>query len=339
MSTWIDMFILDFSEKYYNETVPLFNKSSAPSNRSLELNTLKLIFTKSNKDPILATIAQLMYDKVKLYHQKRSTNEVLYNEIFDRDLTYLLSSVFQKSETNPLLGDFKRNYQRYLDDYGFYEVISIKPHFDLINDLIFTAPPNIDDQLIFKKRLFYMDFPDGCLKVNNIDIKSLFVDDKHIVAVGNYKSSGCMFTIKDLKAMHIYSNMPDEIVFDSIEAIHNLAKLLVLYFDSDQKKYYVNNAIDRNKFSLLNIKKKRAKIKKFSLFKFIYMERPSDDKSWRKNTDSLKTWNLTHKFQVKGHWRWQPYGEKMAKRKLIWIEEYVKGTGNFDQKVRMEILA
>ncbi|MHB1948853.1 MAG: hypothetical protein ACYCQI_12175 [Gammaproteobacteria bacterium] len=337
MSTWIDMFVLDFSEKYYNETVPFFKKSSAP-NLSLELNTLKLVFTKSNKDPILATLAQLMYDKVMLYYHKTSTNEVLYNEIFDRDLTYLLSSVFPRSETNPLLDDFKGNYQRYLDNYGLYEVISIKPHSNLINDLIFTMPPDIDDQLIFKKRLFYMDFPDGCLKINNIDIKSLFVDDKHIVAVGNYKSSGCMFAIKDSVTMRIYSNMPEEIVFDSIEAIHNLARLLVLYFDSDQKKYCVNNAIDRSKFSLLDSKKKRAKIKKFSLFKFIYMERPSDDKSWRKNTDSLKTWNLTHKLQVKGHWRWQPYGEKMAKRKLIWIEEYVKGVGNFDQKIRMEVL-
>lgn len=34
---------------------------------------------------------------------------------------------------------------------------------------------------------------------------------------------------------------------------------------------------------------------------------------------------------VRGHWRNQPYGEGLSKRKLIWIEPYVKGVGELEE--------
>ena len=335
MSTWMDTFILDFSEKYYTETVPLTNKSSTLN--SPEFNQLKLIYSKNNKDPIFATLAKLMHDKVLRYYYNKTVNDIFYHEIFDRDITYLLHSVFSKSECGRLL-DFDSNYQNYLNIYGKYDVFSVKPHADLVNDLIFTTPPNIDDQSIFKKRLFYIDLPDNCLKINDIDIKAIFADERHVVAMSNYKEKECMFLIKDADNKHLYTNFPENLAFDSIEAIHNLSKLLVLYFDSDQKRYHMVNAIDRNQFASLSNKKKKSKLKKFSLFKFIYMERPSDDKNWRKENHPLRSWNLTHKIQVTGHWRWQPWGEKLLKRKLIWIDEYIKGQGELQQKISMEVL-
>ena len=40
-------------------------------------------------------------------------------------------------------------------------------------------------------------------------------------------------------------------------------------------------------------------------------------------------------FNVKGHFRWQVHGEKHSKRKLIWVEEFVKS--GYTRKAQKQI--
>lgn len=73
-------------------------------------------------------------------------------------------------------------------------------------------------------------------------------------------------------------------------------------------------------------KKIRNQEKTHSYFVVRRMDLPKDRFGFNGTTGNA--WSLDHIVSVSGHLRWQPWGPGMSRRKLIWIENYEKGTGD-----------
>jgi len=66
------------------------------------------------------------------------------------------------------------------------------------------------------------------------------------------------------------------------------------------------------------------------LFPNIFLKPPSTADEWRTSNEG-RSWELAKAFEVRGHWRWQPYGIERALRKIIWIHPHMKGVNETDR--------
>jgi hypothetical protein len=85
-------------------------------------------------------------------------------------------------------------------------------------------------------------------------------------------------------------------------------------------------------------KKKQTKVRKESIFRFEVCDLNTSLKSVVIK-ESNYTWKLDHIVGVRGHFRNQPYGEGMIKRKVIWISPYTKGVGDINSKLDKQLIA
>ena len=72
----------------------------------------------------------------------------------------------------------------------------------------------------------------------------------------------------------------------------------------------------------------------------IYARRNSMDDAMLVGYNWKKEYNITFKksvWEVQGHFRWQPCGTKKQDRKLIWIDEYLKGEKRLEEPVHNSI--
>lgn len=75
----------------------------------------------------------------------------------------------------------------------------------------------------------------------------------------------------------------------------------------------------------INAKKSKTKARTHSYFKVLKLTLPRD--AQRIAVKGHNSWSLDHLITVSGHFRWQPHGKGLSQYKLIWINNYDKGTG------------
>jgi len=80
----------------------------------------------------------------------------------------------------------------------------------------------------------------------------------------------------------------------------------------------------------LSAKKASSKHQKTSLFNVHYLKAPKGHFGMRLHQ---REYTMSGSWDVRGHFRWQACGIGKQKRKLIWIEGYVKGSGEKNQRI------
>lgn len=83
----------------------------------------------------------------------------------------------------------------------------------------------------------------------------------------------------------------------------------------------------------LSKKKQGAKAKRFTLFKIVRLDSPSDRFGRTDGDRHASGWTLGQRIQVRGHFRWQAYGPQHGQRRLQWIKAYEKGPIDGEQKL------
>ncbi len=108
--------------------------------------------------------------------------------------------------------------------------------------------------------------------------------------------------------------------------IERLLRLLVLYHKTAANELSVPlPRFDEANAAGMKPKKRKAKLKTATLFSIRELRPPNDRLGRREAPEGGGGWHLEHRVAVRGHFRWQPWGPKQAKRKLIWIESHERG--------------
>jgi hypothetical protein len=118
-----------------------------------------------------------------------------------------------------------------------------------------------------------------------------------------------------------------------LEKIFSFVINAILYLNSDKAliEEVIPNYIETIKLkSPKKIKRAKKKNLGISKLKHHYVGRDIVlDHKFKRQIETEKENKPSKKFSsqwiVRGHWRNQPYGERMLKRKLIWIEPFIKG--------------
>lgn len=220
--------------------------------------------------------------------------------------------------------------------------VSLATEKQLIDDLVGAElPSNVDDNYFKKHREFdnwFVQLPEECFKyAESIWLCALFyIPISNITAIVCRDSSEYLYTIeRDGKISTTSTLFADE---KKIRSAKTLAQLLILHYDSkrqqnheftERKTYPKNNKASTKKRGKRNLK--------YSLFRTINIDYQGDYK--RFDIKAGKTRKvLDHSFPVRGHFRWQAYGKKHGKHKLLWIDSFIKGRGELDaraQKIKL----
>ncbi len=117
-----------------------------------------------------------------------------------------------------------------------------------------------------------------------------------------------------------------------------LAQLAILHFDS--KRQQGHEFVERAKYpkeedspGRKNKKKQGRRNLKYSLFRSIDLDYRGDYRGASSGERVRKPFE--HRFQVRGHFRWQAYGKQYSKHKLIWIDAFEKGEGERDNRAQL----
>lgn len=94
--------------------------------------------------------------------------------------------------------------------------------------------------------------------------------------------------------------------------------------------------LDVERLRSLPAKKQKAKTKKGTLFSISDLRPPKDRFSKPASADADHHWSLSHRVEVRGHFRYQPHGPGRSLRKLIWIAPHQRGCGG--KKPKLNIL-
>jgi hypothetical protein len=130
------------------------------------------------------------------------------------------------------------------------------------------------------------------------------------------------------------------------EQATDLVKLLLLYRQmAENVEAGELPHVSADQMAKLKRKKARARQKTHTLFRVVRLRAPRD-RFVRVGETSGETdgetggqvWTLGHRVAVRGHFRWQPYGEQRRKQRLRWIEPHLRGPEDGDRKVDMEVL-
>ena len=221
--------------------------------------------------------------------------------------------------------------------------LALKPQRNLVYDFVGCDLPNNVSANYFINHdvadCWYIEFPphyfdyidsspdkkyiDSLFFVPSLDITAI------CVAYTHQKNLGCIIEHNGRG----YTSH-DETDFDAkqIASAKKIAQLLILHYDSkrnegkafiekplyDKKSHQQSSGKPGKRYGKQNLKK--------TLFKTILMEyKNTYQKNSRQIKSAAKRKNIfQYAFDVRGHFRWQPYGEKLAKHKLIWIDPYIK---------------
>jgi hypothetical protein len=134
-----------------------------------------------------------------------------------------------------------------------------------------------------------------------------------------------------------------------VSRLLTIAKMIILYYKSTNSQgRSLRLKHGKNKTEVVKIPKQYKKLLKRSekilkpspesFFKIQYLKKPILDSSWRKDISTDSSWKLNKIIQVSGYWRWQPHGEKNSQRKLIYVNSYIKGKGEVDTRVKMDVI-
>jgi len=231
-----------------------------------------------------------------------------------------------------------------------YTTRAIRPAVDLLETLRDTKAPDTDDwKTPLLSATWYFDIPDKALKVGGeCQLRAVFTQPTRwgriavvciLTAPGSNKIAGRFAWIwgqdEAVYGLRI-SGVDPETVRDRLE---NLLRLLVLYAQVAEKAEFVPLPRTTHRELIgLKPKKRRARLNKSSLFTIRELRSPRNRFGRPVSEASEPTWRLDRAVEVRGHFKWQPYGPKHSRRKLIWIDPYVRGPKDRTPKPVLEIL-
>ncbi len=223
----------------------------------------------------------------------------------------------------------------------------------LINDFIDTKAPDISFEEVLGDDYYYIEFPRDFIFLQDSPIYCAFIHKTHVmIATKPWQS----FRKYDLvlhemwNPYHVVSSASGlGILFPAIkDQLFNVLKMIILYYKSSNNNQRTitikpeasnKSTLDKRYLKLIKGAKSNINGKSHgSMFKLTYLAKPINDKNWRKTNTNEKKWQLDIQITVTGHWRWQAHGEKMSKRKLIYIQEHIRGMGTKDERVKVDVI-
>lgn len=221
---------------------------------------------------------------------------------------------------------------------------AIKLNEDIAKTFVGAKAPKVDlSELELERSICYIDVPPRTIKIRDDYLRAIFLiteDTLPRVACVLDNDDGVdniMFTFelsnRDEK-FNISSSVDLETANIMQEKIENFIILCLLYYKIalDENKLVIPKITPRDVVKL-STKKATGKHHKNSLFNVHYLCAPKGHFGMRQNQ---REYTMSGSWDVRGHFRWQACGIKKAKRKLIWIEGYVKGSG--EKTPRLDVL-
>lgn len=233
---------------------------------------------------------------------------------------------------------------------------ALKVSHRLINDFIDTKAPSLSLNEVLGNNFYYIELPRKFLLLGEFKVYSIFIHKTHIILVTESALKHKKYDLvlheigKDEDMVSGGGSLLTLLFMEVQDQIFNLVKMIILYQNSTNKKSRSLMMSDANISSKSHLDKRYSKLikgikkevcnvnNKPSMFKLVYLTKPIRDEGWRKNNSNKNQWTLSKKIAVTGHWRWQPHGEKMAKRKLIYIQEHMRGSGESDDRAAMNLI-
>lgn len=220
------------------------------------------------------------------------------------------------------------------------QALSIQPTVDLIHDFKDAKAPQTREwtKLFDSYSAIYIDFPPQSLMLDNgYHIRAIMLtqDDDRTTAIVCIPSRDIndlgseielVFDLYNTSNLIVRSDVPVSLGVESPAFIHNIRNLIILtllYYQVQSNHQTLPRIKDSDYASIRAPHKRRNKLRHMTLFSITRLHSPTD-RFGRKSSGST-TYKLTHSVEVKGHFRFQPYGPSGSQRKLIWISSYSKG--------------
>ena len=233
---------------------------------------------------------------------------------------------------------------------------AIQPSRDLIERLSGLRPPKVEenDTSVFEGHIWYFDFPHGVYpqkhsisedgKGNPINVevfcRSVIWHSQQqtlCIVLETQKQPIYIYLYNDDGKMGVFYSkiiQTEESAITIANRIIDMVMLLILYYQSHREDK--GDTVKPLSFANLNspkVLKSQKPVKGISLFKM--------DQLNAREGSSLPSMGVrqqfgndpySHSFKVNGHFRWQPHGVKRTRRKLIWIDGFIKGQGEFQPR-------
>lgn len=217
--------------------------------------------------------------------------------------------------------------------------VSLATEQPLIADLSGTGlPSNINADYFNQHREFdswFIQLPDCCFQyTDSIWLSGLFyIPPSGITAIICQRdSSEYLYGIEWGGRIQTVPSSALNIDSQAMERARTLAQLVILHYDS--KRQQKHEFVERKTYprnSEASPKKRGKRNLKYSLFRTINIDYQGDYQ--RSGIPSGVTRRpLEHAFTVRGHFRWQAYGKKFSKHKLLWIDSHTRGSGDLDTR-------
>lgn len=224
--------------------------------------------------------------------------------------------------------------------------VSLATEKQLINDLAGSElPTNIDASYYHHHDQFDNWFiqlpPRSFLYSDDLWLSGIFyIPSSAITAIICQLSSSSeyIYAIEKDSMINTVSNSSLSVDTETVQRARTLVQLLILHYDSKrQQQYPFSEQKTYPSHSEASPKKRGKRNLKYSLFRTINIDYQGDYQRSGIPTGVTRK-PLDHSFTVRGHFRWQAYGKKLSKRKLLWIDSFTKGTGELDtraQKIKL----
>ena len=294
----------------------------------------------------MAILSALNLERLTKYANKRRIDS-------DEAVAAMLSSCIHAFTAQAIPDDLHRVLQH--DQEGLarklYTLQALRPSADLLDTLRHAKAPATND---WKEPLlsatWYFDIPDKALRLGpSLQLRAMFTQPSLrdtvatvciLTAPGSNKIAGRFAWIWGQSTLVYGLRIPGvnpQTVRDHLE---HLLRLLVLYAQVAEKAEFAPlPRITAQELSGLKPKKRKARLKKASLFTVRELKPPKDRFGRQLSKSSKSGWRLDQAVEVRGHFRWQPHGPKHSKRKMIWIEPYVRGPKDHAPKPILKMLS
>jgi len=215
---------------------------------------------------------------------------------------------------------------------------------DLLGRLVSGNAPATEDHLaLMRQHNLYFDLPGRGLPLTDEQcIRAIFVqpsrqDNQWLVVciltsgrsnaiTGRYEWIVDGVTEKIVSSeigASIESDLPSDAINTVVMRVVKLALLYAITHEDETPDLLPRVSDDA--LQKLPPKKRKARVKTHTLFSVHHLK-PTRSSSLPSEGQG-STWKLGHVVEVRGHFRWQRYGKGNLKRKLIFVDEYTKGSG------------
>ncbi len=217
--------------------------------------------------------------------------------------------------------------------------VSLATEKQLIADLSGAEmPKNIDAEYFNRHREFdnwFIQLPSRCFQfTDSMWLSGLFfIPLSGITAIICHNgSSEYLYGIEYEGSIQVTPSSALSIDSLEMERARTLAQLLILHYDSKQQQSHeFTERKTYPKNSERSTKKLGKRNLKYSLFRTINIDYHGDyERSGI--TSGVTRRPLDHSFPVRAHFRWQAYGKKFSKHKLLWIDSHTRGSGDLDTR-------